>query len=146
MLPRFCYELGSRYERVDAGEDEYGDATSVEADLPGYLIHDRRQGHSEGQEIAMAFDVADAERIVTALNSQGQPKARAVPSAADLLAEIEAFKARHGLSDTQVGTFALRSHGWVRKLRDGKLDPKLSEIERVYRFMNRYDAAEGATE
>lgn len=69
---------------------------------------------------------------------------RAVPSAADLLAEIEAFKATHDLTDTQVGTFALRSHAWVRKLRDGKLDPKLSEIERMYRFMNRYDEAEGA--
>lgn len=69
---------------------------------------------------------------------------RAVPSAADLLAEIEAFKTAYDLTDTQVGTFALRSHAWVRKLRDGKLDPKLSEIERMYRFMNRYDEAEGA--
>lgn len=150
MLPRFCYELGSRYESADAGEDEFGDTTYAEVGVEGYLIHDRRHGHSEGQEIAMAFDVSNAERIVAALN-QTEPSAapsapRHVPSATDILAEIEAFKAQHGLTDTQFGTFALRSHGWVRKLRDGKLDPKLSEIERVYRFMNRYDAVEGATD
>lgn len=65
---------------------------------------------------------------------------RIIPSAAEFLAEIEAFKEAHGLSDTQFGTMAIQTHGFVRRLRDGRLDPKLSQIERVYRFMKTYGA------
>ena len=70
MRPRFHYELGSREASLlDAETGRVFESDDLSAFVDGYLIFDRAAGNSPEQAIAMAFDVADAERIVALLNA-----------------------------------------------------------------------------
>ena len=74
------------------------------------------------------------------------PTTRRIPSVAALLADINAFQQRWGVSDTQIGTQALRSHPFLGRVRKGRLIPRLDTIERLYRWMADYEAAQERTE
>ena len=54
-----------------------------------------------------------------------------------LLHEIEAFCARHGISDTAFGRLASRDGHLVRNLRAGR-SISLSRADRIRAFMGRY--------
>jgi aspartate carbamoyltransferase catalytic subunit len=56
---------------------------------------------------------------------------------ADLLAEIEAFCARHGLSETRFGELALHDKPFVSQLRGGR-DLRSSTVHRLREFMAGY--------
>ncbi len=62
-----------------------------------------------------------------------------------LLAKIEAFLDRTGMSQTAFGTKALNDPPFVQQLRDGR-DPKMSTAEKVQSFMDEYEADASPTE
>lgn len=55
----------------------------------------------------------------------------------DLLNQIEAFRAKHGLSDWQFGELAINDKHFVRQLRAGR-DVRMSTVKRVQSFMASY--------
>lgn len=67
------------------------------------------------------------------------PVPRSIPSVAQFLADIQRFQSHYGMTDTQFGTLAVRSHPFVRRMRDGKHIPRLDTVEKVYRFMADYE-------
>lgn len=54
-----------------------------------------------------------------------------------LLAEIDQFQAVSGLSDTAIGTEALRDPNWLHRLRLGS-DPKLGTVDKIRKFMREW--------
>jgi hypothetical protein len=59
---------------------------------------------------------------------------------AELLTEIDAFLADHGLSDWQFGEKALNDKHFIRQLREGR-DVRMSTLHRVRAFMAEYREA-----
>jgi hypothetical protein len=60
-----------------------------------------------------------------------------------LLAEIDAFRRRHGTSETRFGREALNDGHFVRRLREGG-NITLRTVEKVRAFMARQDSAASA--
>lgn len=54
-----------------------------------------------------------------------------------LLNELDQFQAVSGLSDTAIGTDALRDPNWVHRLRLGS-DPKLGTVDKIRKFMREW--------
>lgn len=61
----------------------------------------------------------------------------------NLIAQIDAFLAEHGMSDSRFGQLALNDRHFVRQLR-GKRDVRLGTVEKVQRFMATYKAEQDA--
>lgn len=55
-----------------------------------------------------------------------------------LVAEVNAFLARHGMKPPDFGKLAMNDLGFVYRLRDG-LDVRASTIDKLRRFMAEYD-------
>jgi len=54
-----------------------------------------------------------------------------------LLAEIDAFLHRVGMSDSALGKDALNDPAWVMRFRAG-LDPRIGTVDQIRRFMAGY--------
>jgi hypothetical protein len=62
------------------------------------------------------------------------------PTIRSLIAEIEAFRARTGMSVTAFGTLALNDPGFISDLNKGRT-PSLSTMDKVRAFMAANDSA-----
>ncbi len=60
-----------------------------------------------------------------------------------LIAQIDAFLAEHGMSDSRFGQLALNDRHFVRQIR-AKRDVRYSTIERVQKFMATYQPEQDA--
>jgi hypothetical protein len=58
------------------------------------------------------------------------------PTAAQLLADIEAYRARVGINPTTFGREAAGDGHFITRVRSGKI-PRLTTIDRIYRYMDR---------
>ena len=58
------------------------------------------------------------------------------PTISKLLADIEAYRARHGTDRTTFGRAAVSDGHFIARVERGTV-PRLGTIARVYRFMNR---------
>ena len=57
-----------------------------------------------------------------------------------LLARIDDFRSRHGLSEWQFGSHALANPRWLSRLRDTDIGVSLQSIEKAEAFMRRADS------
>lgn len=60
-----------------------------------------------------------------------------------LIAEIDAFLAEHGMSDSRFGQLALNDRHFVRQLRNDR-DVRMKTVEKVKRFMATYQPEQDA--
>jgi hypothetical protein len=60
-----------------------------------------------------------------------------------LIAQIDAFLAEHGMSDSRFGQLALNDRHFVRQLRD-KRDVRMSTVDKVQQFMAAYQPEQDA--
>lgn len=60
-----------------------------------------------------------------------------------LLSDIEAFCATHGLAETRFGELAMGDKPFVKQLRDGR-DIRVSTVHKLRAFMASYEAGEAA--
>jgi hypothetical protein len=56
-----------------------------------------------------------------------------------LIADIQAFLARHDMAPSRFGELAVNSKGFVQRLIDGKHAPTLTTIDKVYAFMRTFE-------
>lgn len=56
-----------------------------------------------------------------------------------LLSEIDAFLRRHGMTDYALGKVAANDGHLIRRMRDKKMDPRLSTIEKIVSAMHSLD-------
>ncbi len=58
----------------------------------------------------------------------------------NIVKDIEAFCAKHGLTPTEFGLKALNDGSFFGRLNKADRSPTLERIERVYEFMDKHDA------